>query len=259
MIDKAACVRLRAQEVDVLQQLQQSLAPEGFVTYLPSLLPLKPVDYVIVSPEPSLSWAKNKSHTEIERLVSVGYRNFMYSWEDFILHHCLKKQLRLYHLTSISKAAVAQPREENVDTLQPWLPRFREELALVSTPQTRLIPLGQKAAELLQGLDLPYPVTEPLMHFARTASRWRARLPEQYPEEYAALAAQLQPIHLIRSADHTLMTSFQIEERLFGTPVPYELIQNRLSYLKDSKAGLSESRKQLLFTYLKQLDEIRAA
>ncbi len=259
MIDTAACTHLRAKEVEVLRQLQQSLGAEERVTYLPSLLPLKPVDYVIVSPEPSLSWAKNKSLTEIERLVSVGYRNFMYSWEDFILHHCLKKQLRLYHLTSISKAAVAQSREESGNSLQPWLPCFREELALVSRPQTRLIPLGQKAAELLQALDLPYPVTEPLMHFARTASRWRARLPEQYPEEYAALAAQWQTLHLMRSADHTLMTSFQIEARLFGTPIPYDLIQNRLSYLKDSKAGLSESRKQLMFTYFKQLDAIRAA
>lgn len=256
MIDPAACAHLREQEMAVLRQLQHSL-DEGHIAYLPSLFPLKRVDYVIVSPEPSLSWAKNKSPHEIEMLVAAGYRNFMYSWEDFILHHCLKKQLRLYHLTSISKAAVAQTQEASLDTLQAWLPSFREELALVSTPDTQLIPLGQKAAELLQSLDLPYPVTEPLIHFARMASRWRSRLPSQYPEAYAEQAAQWQPIQLIRSADHTLMTLFQIEERNFGTPIPYDLIQNRLSYLKDSKAGLSESRKQLIFTYLKQLEHLR--
>lgn len=260
MIDKAACIRLRQQESAQVKRFYATVRAEdplAQMVHLPTLLPLKPVNYIVVSAEPSLGFATNKSDRDIEAMVAGGYRNFMHSWEDFILHHCLKKKLRSYYATSISKAALqAKSAQSWRDRfLHESLPTFLQEVELLSSKDAVIIPVGSRAARFLEQATLPRPVASPLMHFSRTASRWRSRLPDAHPEAYAAFAERLETIQLIRSADHTLMTLFQIEESIFGNPVPYDLIQERLAYLKESKAGLSESRKQLLFTYLTQLDE----
>lgn len=260
MIDKAECLRLREREEAQVQQFYATLRaedPEARMVHLPTLLPLKPVPYIVVSAEPSLGFAKDKSDWGVEAMVAGGYRNFMHSWEDFILHHCLKKKLRNYYATSISKAALdAQNSDHWRDVfLKASLPTFLHEVELLSTPDAVILPLGNRTAQFLAEVDVPRTVAKPLIHFSRTASRWRSRLPEAHPEAYQTFAKDLEPIQLIRSADHTLMTLYQMEASIFGTPVPYDLIQNRLDYLRDSKAGLSESRKQLIFTYFMQLDE----
>ena len=86
MIDKAECIRLREREEAQVQQFYATLRaedPEARMVHLPTLLPLKPVPYIVVSAEPSLSFAKDKSDWGVEAMVAGGYRNFMHSWEDF--------------------------------------------------------------------------------------------------------------------------------------------------------------------------------
>ena len=79
---------------------------EGDV-FLPNLEPSGPVEYAFVCMEPSLGkWAR--SADEARRKVDAGFRNFVFSIEDFILHFCIQQYLcgpqERYHITDLAKA-----------------------------------------------------------------------------------------------------------------------------------------------------------
>ena len=61
--------------------------------YLPNSEPEVPVDHLFIAMEPSLGrWARGR--TDVDRIrnahqkIGQGFRNFLYSFEDFLLHFC---------------------------------------------------------------------------------------------------------------------------------------------------------------------------
>jgi hypothetical protein len=81
--------------------------------FLPNPEPLGPVEYVFVCMEPSLGgWAR--SPDEAKARVEAGFRNFVSSVEDFILHFCIRQYLceptEHYHITDLSKGAMLVER-----------------------------------------------------------------------------------------------------------------------------------------------------
>src|SRR5699024_7817782 len=77
--------------------------------YLPNIEPVGPVQNILICMEPSLGrWAS--SGNEAINKVKSGFRNFLYSMEDFILHYCVRRFLcennASYHVTDISKGAM---------------------------------------------------------------------------------------------------------------------------------------------------------
>src|SRR4051794_40504440 len=73
--------------------------------FLPNPEPPGPADYIFIGMEPSLGrWAR--SPEEARAKVDAGFRNFVFSIEDFILHFCIKQCLcesgQRYHITDLS-------------------------------------------------------------------------------------------------------------------------------------------------------------
>lgn len=79
---------------------------EGTI-YLPTIRPKGPVEYVFVGREPSKGrWADLDA--EAKQKISLGFRNFYFSYEDFILHFAIQEYLKpnLYYLTDVAKGAM---------------------------------------------------------------------------------------------------------------------------------------------------------
>ena len=74
--------------------------------YLPNPEPLGAAQYVLICMEPSLGrWANTAEHARSR--VEAGFRNFLFSIEDFIFHFCVRRYLcrpeERYHVTELSK------------------------------------------------------------------------------------------------------------------------------------------------------------
>ena len=64
---------------------------EGSV-FLPNIPPAAPVDFVFIAMEPSLqSWSTSTQDARAQ--IEAGFRNFLFSVEDFILHFCIRSFL----------------------------------------------------------------------------------------------------------------------------------------------------------------------
>ncbi|PKL78126.1 MAG: hypothetical protein CVV27_03775, partial [Candidatus Melainabacteria bacterium HGW-Melainabacteria-1] len=135
-VDQLVQLRLAEKKlVDSIRQEVKAQEPEALVAYLPNLLPAEPVDFIVIAMEPSLAWARTEA--EAAQKVQAGYRNFMHSWEDFILHYCLKNYLGSHYVTDVSKAAMSVSNGALWRSrLYPrWLELLKQEIALVAKPQ----------------------------------------------------------------------------------------------------------------------------
>src|SRR5437879_5864574 len=110
-------------------------ANEDADLYLPNFTPSAPVDAVLIAMEPSLS---GRPRAEAESRIAAGFRNFMWSPEDFILHYAARCALcplgGTYHITDISKGAmtVASARVNREARYTRWLDLLREEVDLIA-------------------------------------------------------------------------------------------------------------------------------
>jgi hypothetical protein len=87
---------------DLEREFAAAAAVDGDV-YLPNFTPAGPVDAVLIGMEPSLGrWARTAA--EAAPKIAAGFRNFMWSPEDFILHYAVRRSLcsagGTYHVTS---------------------------------------------------------------------------------------------------------------------------------------------------------------
>ena len=75
-----------------LEERMKALAESEGDVFLPNTEPEGPVQYVLICMEPSLGrWAR--SADEARSKVEAGFRNFLFSMEDFILHFCARLHL----------------------------------------------------------------------------------------------------------------------------------------------------------------------
>src|SRR6476620_10383358 len=93
---------------DLEQQFAAAAAIDGDV-YLPNFTPTGPVDAVLIGMEPSLGrWSRTPA--EARQRVAAGFRNFMWSLQDFIHHYAARRFLcslgETYHITDVSKGAM---------------------------------------------------------------------------------------------------------------------------------------------------------
>src|SRR5205823_5284840 len=91
----------------------KALADADGDVFLPVAEPEGPAHYVLIAMEPSLGWWA-RSADEARSKVEAGYRNFLFSIEDFILHFCVRRYLcgaaERYHITDLSKGAMLVER-----------------------------------------------------------------------------------------------------------------------------------------------------
>jgi len=118
-----------------LEARMRRLADEDGDVFLPNPEPVGPVDYVFVCVEPSVGrWARPEEQATSK--VDAGFRNFVSSIEDFIVHFCIRRYLcapgQRYHITDLSKGAMLVKRASVDRTVRydRWYGLLREELAL---------------------------------------------------------------------------------------------------------------------------------
>src|SRR4030095_1160489 len=92
-----------------LEARMKVLAEADGDVFLPNPEPMGPVEYLFVCLEPSLGRGARASD-EARSKVEAGFRNFLSSIEDFILHFCIRQYLceptQEYHMTDLSKGAM---------------------------------------------------------------------------------------------------------------------------------------------------------
>ena len=222
---------------------------EGSV-YLPNLTPAHRVDYLFVAMEPSLGWwAGSNSHAaeEAEKKVRQGFKNFLWSYEDFLFHWCIRTYLcgiGDYHLTDISKGAMTN-REAETNSLkryEEWYPLLKEEVKLVGSPGVKVFAVGRAVKVFLDSKKECWPWSEPIqiLHYTRTAASHRKIFAEENKDQFSHFLNELpegvdQGIKAVAS------------DLVKRAKVSSELRQDILDRLK--KADLTESRRQLLFYY----------
>jgi len=219
----------------------EALAEANGEVFLPNPQPKGPVQYVLICMEPSLGrWASSKG--EARSKVEAGFRNFLYSMEDFILHHCAQRYLcepgERYHVTDLAKGAmlVHSARESRKDRYDRWLPLLQEEIDLVATSNARIVSVGKAVSQHLTRSAFDKPFTETL-HYSGQAARWRNARIQGHEDQFEAFRDSV-------SKDELIATS---EKVLRSADVPAEFQEETLSRL--GRGELTPSRKKLMFIY----------
>lgn len=232
-----------------LERCFGTLAERDGSVYLPNLLPAAPVDYVFIGMEPSLgAWASSPEKAKAK--IAAGFRNFMWSMEDFILHTSARQYLcepgQTYYVTDISKGAMLVERA-NLDRAARyarWFGLLVQEIELVAKPQAKVIPVGKAVAQNLSALGFARAL-DPILHYSGQAGRARRAAIVAHEDAFRAFTSSV-------TLD-TILTAARITLR--ENDVPPSLIESTLARL--GRARLTESRMRLLFAYKLAFESIR--
>lgn len=228
--------RMRALE----EEFAAAAAVDGDV-YLPNFTPTGPVDAVLIGMEPSLGWWARTPETAAPK-IAAGFRNFMWSPEDFILHYAARRSLcsagGTYHITDISKGAmtVEKARIDRRARYARWAILLDKEVRLIAKPSAHIIAIGQDVYGFLKrnGFDRD---VKSIMHYSALASAARNAAVRGREAEFLAFSESLSLRDILEVAAETM------QENSISAAMSAETIA-RLR-----KATLSESRKKLAFIY----------
>lgn len=213
-------------------------------SFLPNIPPEGPVDYVLIAMEPSFGGGSG------ERSSDDQTKNFSGSIEDFILHFCVENYLcasnRTYYLTDLSKGAMPVKIADSDRLLRyrQWYPLLERELNLVLKPDGIVIAVGNVVDSFLREQELPQ-LAGKILHYSRSAARYRVNMPRRYPEPYSAFAPTVSWADIKHTVQRVMNEA--------GMPLCEE--QETLERLRNG-SKLTESKKQLMFTYSCQFKEI---
>ena len=214
-------------------------------SYLPNFVPRGPVDFVLIAMEPS-----EGTRGKILGSVAHPIRNFLWSVEDFILHHCVRKYLcqsgETYHLTDLSKGAMTTKLAgiRRRQRYKRWYPLLQEELRLLTKPEgTRIIAIGNVVAEFLQGRGLCECV-EKVLHYSPAATGHREKVIAPWIQEFPEFSDSIDCKTLKETVKDVLKDA--------ALECYYQEMPSVAKPL-----NLTESRKKLMFHYKKRFGELR--
>ena len=223
-----------------LEARMKLLAEADGDVFLPNPQLSRPVDYLLIGMEPSLGrWARSRA--EADAKVGAGFRNFLSSIEDFILHFCIRRYLcsgsESYGITDLSKGAmlVEQAGVARRERYERWYGLLLEEVALVAAPNAGIFAVGKEVAKHLTKRAFPRPFTA-LIHYSGLAASARAAGIVGHESEFEEFRASLRLESILATADEVLNAS-----------VPQGFRDETLTRL--GRTELSDSRKQLAFNY----------
>jgi len=209
--------------------------------FLPNPEPSKPVDYVFVCMEPSLGrWAG--SADEAREKVDAGFRNFVSSMENSILHFCIRRYLcerEQLCMTDISKGAMLVKRASAArrERWNRWWPLLKDELDLVAKPDAGIFAVGRPVADYLRRHGRAF---THLIHYSGLAGQARRTAILGHEAEFEAwkkMDSVSLPDVLAKAADV-----------LCEAAVPASVRDETLTRLAN-RQPLSESEQQLIFAY----------
>ncbi len=233
---------------DLEERFASAAAADGDV-YLPNFTPRGPVDAVLVCMEPSLGrWARTPA--EAASKIDAGFRNFMWSLEDFVLHYAASAFLcdpgQTYHVTDVSKGAMTVDHA-NVDRdarYARWSALLDEEIRLVAKPLAPIIAVGQAVRNLLSGREFGNRVTA-VMHYSGQANAARNAAVVGREAEFEAFAERISISDVMVVAENLLRAN----------DVPSAMKEETLARVRNG--ALTTSRKKLAFIYATTFTELR--
>ena len=223
-----------------LEARMKALAEADGDVFLPNPEPVGPVQYVFIGMEPSLGWW-SRSPEEARAKVGAGFRNFVFSIEDFILHFCIRHYLcentKRYHITDLSKGAMLVERAGIARThrYERWYGLLLEEVDLVATPGAGVFAVGNAVAKHLTQRAFPRTFTT-VLHYSGQAAAARAAGIVGHEESFEQFKRSI-------SLEHVLATA----EEVLNESVPPKFRSETLARL--ARTQLSDSRQQLAFNY----------
>ena len=220
-----------------LEARMRDLAEADGDVFLPNPEPSRPVDYVFICMEPSLGrWAR--SPDEARAKVSAGFRNFVSSFEDFILHFCAREYLGgTYHVTDFSKGAMLVQRAgvARAQRYDRWYGLLVEEMDLVAAPGAGIFAVGGAVARRLARRAFPRPFL-PVIHYSGLAAGARSEGIVGHEGSFELFRGSVSLEHILAVAEEVLRAS-----------VPKRFWDETLARLANSR--LTESRQKLIFNY----------
>lgn len=249
MDDFAACYS------ELAERFKCEAEKEGSI-YLPSIRPEGRVDFVLIGMEPSLKrWAKGSDEAmrknDAREKVKQGFKDFMYSLDDFILHYCVMQYMcsdgLSYYVTNLAKGAMSvnEAKQDPRGRYERWFPLLKRELQLVAKDGTKIIPIGQAVYKFLHGKGFNG-LQEPILHYSGRAVRYRHRLVEGYEKEFEQFKASVIRGDIEKTASALIQKADM-----------YTFRASTLERLRHS--NLSESRKMLIFGYKQCFERIRSS
>ena len=233
-----------------LERRMKALAEKDHDVFLPNPEPEGPASYVLICMEPSLGgWARSAEDGKAK--VEAGFRNFLSSLEDFILHfatsHYLCKSGERYHITDISKGAMSVRRagRARLERYNRWYPLLLEELHLVAAPNAGIVAVGRDVAKHLTRRDFQQPFTR-IIHYSGKAGPARNAAVVGREDSFQAFSHSL-------SLDEVLATA---EAVLTAARVPAAFRDETMTRLM--RRPLTTSRKKLMFSYKIAFEAMRS-
>jgi hypothetical protein len=235
---------------DLEQKFAATAAVDGDV-YLPNFTPSGPVDAVLIGMEPSLGWWA-RTPAEATAKIAAGFRNFMWSPEDFILHYTARRFLcsagETYHITDISKGAmtVEKAHIDRRARYARWAVLLDEELRLIAKPDAHIIAIGRDVSVFLKRHGPDRDVAR-IVHYSAQANAARNAAVIGREAEFRAFSERLSMQHIVDVA----------EEIMRENAIPAAMSAETMARIQ--KAKLSESRKKLAFIYSTVFAKLRVA
>jgi hypothetical protein len=231
-----------------LEQRMKALAEAEGDVFLPSSEPRGLADFVLIGMEPSFGpWAR--SHADARSKVEAGFRNFLSSFEDFILHFCARRYLcapaQRYHITDLSKGAMLVDRAglARYSRYDRWFKLLEEEIDLVSRQNTHFIAVGSAVAAYLARAGFTRPFTQ-IIHYSRQAANARKEAATRDRKGFTSFVGSVSLSDITETAGAVLREA----------DVPDGLREQTLARLR--KGRLSESRLHLIFSYKAAFESI---
>lgn len=232
-----------------LEQRMRALAEADGDVFLPNPEPSGPAEYVLICMEPSLGrWARTPEQAKAR--VESGFRNFLSSIEDFIVHFCARRYLcepeQRYHITDLSKGAMLVNRAGCARTQRydRWYALLLEELELCATPSAGIVAVGNVVSQHLEGRHFPRPFT-PVIHYSGQAGRARSTFVMGREDCFRSFRGSVSIEDVLATAEATLRAA----------SIPSGIRDETLSRLV--KAQLTTSRQQLIFNYKMAFESMR--
>lgn len=209
--------------------------------YVPNIEPKGCANYIFICMEPSFGpWARTMEEARLK--IAAGFRNFLFSLEDFILHFCIRNYLcqpgQRYFITDVSKGAmlVEKANIERVERYDRWYPLLEKELELIATPDAKIFAVGNVVAKYLQR-KASHKTYKQIIHFSGQAAKARRAGIAGYEQDFQTFTSKVLIGDIIANA----------EEVLAGAEISTSYRDEIL--LRLSKSQLTTSRLELLFNY----------
>lgn len=225
------------------------------IVYLPNLIPGNKVKYIFIAMEPSFGrWAKNEE--DANRRIREGFRNFILTWEDFVFHYCIATYLSpSYYVTDISQAAMkVNDADYWRNRIYPkWIELLKEEIEIIGQEDCKLIFVGKKVETFLKpklynAKFSNREVLKTILHYSGQAGMKRKEMAQKYPEEY-------QDFKKNQDLSSKVILDFA-QIFLKENDIPAKIMRWILRKLNNSRTKLSESRKELIFTYFREFRDV---